>query len=110
MMRSSPSSTRLALGPGRAVLIMGPARVLVDIGSSGKSLLVRLRCRQIRQSADFGLTRNKEDGKVSRYRKGWDATARAAPPGAGAGRPACEASRPANANWDWRSAFSWIPL
>src|ERR1700733_7477149 len=31
---SSPCSTRLALGPGRAVLIWGPAKVLVVMESS----------------------------------------------------------------------------
>jgi hypothetical protein len=47
----------LALGPGKAVLILGPVKVLVVMGSSGKLSLVRRGSldRGIRRAgADFG--------------------------------------------------------
>src|SRR5437773_12554396 len=52
MYLSSPSRICLALGPGNAVLILGPtARVLVDMGSSEKTVVSSgfsvLRCGRI---------------------------------------------------------------
>jgi hypothetical protein len=53
---------------------------------------------------------DEEDGKVSRYRIGWDANATATLPDNGAGTPESEASTLADANWDFGRASEIIPL
>jgi hypothetical protein len=53
---------------------------------------------------------DEEDGKISRYRIGWDAPATATLPDNGAGTPESEASTLADANWDFGGASEIIPL
>src|SRR6516225_6385350 len=94
---------RLALGPGRSVLILGPTvRVLVNMGSSDESVVSGQRpVAGVAGSASRVVSRGVIQNRVartsspkdfprggsqtSRFRKGWDEPARAAPPGAGAG-------------------------
>src|SRR5580693_173357 len=80
----SPSRTCLAFGPGKAVLILGPIRVWVDMESSKWSFGFGRWLR-----ADFRLKSesDEEDGRVSRYRIDWDANATATLPGICAGTP-----------------------
>src|SRR6266849_3246024 len=110
---SSLDRTRLALGPGRAVLILGPARVLVVIESSGKTVVSR-------RSSASGRSRRKrriqplshiiwEDGRTSRYRTSWDAPAKATLPDDGAGTRESRASTRAGANWVSVGASGDIP-
>src|SRR5579864_3365308 len=110
----SPSSTRLALGPGRAVLIFGPiaVMVLVVMASSAAAVSSRPpvvgRCNPGMRNSGSSRRRTKanqaEDG-INRYRTGWDATAKAGSPDSAADTPGSAAStRPAvtvqDANWD----------
>src|SRR6516164_1473092 len=111
MYLSSSASTRLALGPGRAVWILGPAvRVLVGMEVLLKAALGcwslavsdfsrELTCLEKR--ADF-VPKEKSTGRMetSRYRTDWDGLARAALPDGAAGSKADGASRRASANWD----------
>src|SRR5580698_947134 len=81
----SPSRTRLALGPGKAVLSLGPVRVWVDIASSkmvvGRSSWVV----GFERSSALKSESDEEDGKTNRYRIGWDAPATATLPDNDAG-------------------------
>src|SRR5580658_360938 len=66
----SPSSTRFAFGPGRAVLIFGPVRVWVGMASSKKSLVVRLWSLASRRTSTLKPESDEEDLRVSRCRTG----------------------------------------
>src|SRR5690348_9963815 len=116
---SSPSSTRLALGPGRAVLILGPAVTLIVLVVIGvPPLLRRARlsvvpcghnsCRALtprgcaNRASCLGLARgsgssahrsgNHKEGTISRYRRGWDADAMAGWPDSASDTPRSAAS------------------
>src|ERR1700747_3273000 len=105
---SSPARMRLAFGPGRAVLILGPAmRVLVDIGILQKKWLVVsgwpsasvFSGRFSEPQSGLRPERNfhREDS-TSRFRTGWDEPARAALPGGVAGNTVDAASIRASAS------------
>src|ERR1700719_3354563 len=110
---SSPARTRLALGPGRAVLIFGPASVLVVMESSGKQSSF-VSCQLLGGPAQKRRIhplshRIWEDWRTSRYRTSWGAPGRATLPGDGAGRPESRASTRASANWGSDGASGNIP-
>src|SRR5882672_3517166 len=105
MYLSSPASTRLALGPGSAVLILGPAvRVLVGMKSSWRRSLVvgpRSLAHTTRQSrADDDQGHHAGRITVSRCRTDSGGPAKAAPPDGAADSTAGAASRRASASWD----------
>src|SRR5215475_2538730 len=108
MYLSSPARMRFALGPGRAVLILGPTvRVLVGMGSSGKTVVGRsLRVgaalpkrASVRRRADY-VPNKVSTGRIeaSRFRKDSDEPAKAAPPNGAAGSKAGAANMRASAN------------
>src|SRR6185312_3489479 len=105
MMRSSPSSTRLAFGPGRAVLILGPSItdvVLVDMESSWKrSWVVGHWPGNFRRASTVHRLRRI---KVNRYRRDWDGSATAAQLDSVAGTPAYATSKREGANWHSENA------
>src|SRR5215468_58970 len=109
MYLSSPASTCLALGPGRAVLIFGPAvMVLVGMESSWKqSSVVGRRSLAYPLGLAGGLRPGHYTGRigVSRCRTDSAVPAKGAPPDAAAGSTIDAASRRASANW--HSAGSW---
>src|SRR6266566_5916606 len=97
---SSPARMRLAFGPGSAVVILGPARALVVMGSSefGRWFLGVESLAKVR--TEHNLSRTQKGGsRVSRYQKDWVADETAAPPDTAAGTPGTLASMRANANW-----------
>src|SRR5579863_1580246 len=107
----SPASTRFAFGPGSAVMILGPIRVWVDMTSSevvvGRSSLVVGFRRTLAWSRKRKRTR--EDGRVSRYRINWDASAMATLPDNGEDTPESGSSKRADANWDLGGPSGNIP-
>src|SRR5579872_630219 len=91
---SSPASTRLAFGPGRAVLILGPivaVMVLVVMGSSSVCIghWLAASCQLKRTSGatlveDASAEAIPAEDEVNRYRREKDADARADWPDSGA--------------------------
>ncbi|HEV2731703.1 MAG TPA: hypothetical protein VGV15_16860, partial [Terriglobales bacterium] len=72
---------RLAFGPGRAVLIFGPAKVFVVIGSSENQSLVFRRWSWPRRGRNTASAEPQMGGSVtSHYQKDWGANEKAAPP------------------------------
>src|ERR1700756_5575135 len=108
MYLSSPARMRLALGPGRAVLILGPmVSALVDMGSSGKTvvscgsfLLFAPGSESVAELRGLRPEENFPQGgsETCRFRKGWDEPARAALPDGAAGSTTGAASKRADAN------------
>src|SRR5579863_740494 len=111
----SPCSTRLALGPGRAVLSLGPMAVIVLVvmeSSEANCQLSVAGCRSMQpQNAPLRFRQRKaeanqkEEEGVSRYRRGWDADAKADSPDSAADRPGSPASTRTDlhrqdADWD----------
>src|SRR5580698_3400609 len=104
----SPASTRLALGPGRSVLILGPLTpgrasviVLVVMESSEKRWPV-VGERNVGTRGSGSSTRGtlqSGGGFVSRYRRGWDAGETADSPDSAVDTPGSAASTRADANW-----------
>src|SRR5438445_7438460 len=102
----SASSTRLALGPGRAVFILGPivaVMVLVVMGSSERQWPVVSKCNLGTRGPVSSARRTETVGRrmrVSRYRRGWGASGKASSPDSAAGTQGSAASTRVDANWD----------
>src|ERR1700727_2825250 len=132
----SPSSTRLAFGPGRAVLILGPwayrksvaflvAAVIVSRlmepseATVSSRLLVVDQCSLGTHGPGSGLceaeaNQTEEEG-INRYRRGWDADVTASSLDSAAGTLSSAASTRPNlnkedANWGFSAASQTVDI